>query len=89
LIGPVGNVKGKPGAGESELGAAVQFFLNERGCVHAEVSPLLETARTRHQYVPFGSVFLTVARVLRVEKLPSPLPRTGELKFRSAESWKS
>jgi hypothetical protein len=75
--------------GDSEIGAAVQFLTSERGSVHGDVSPLFDDARTRHQYVPFGSVFLSVARVLRVEKLPSPRPRTGELKFRSAETWNS
>ncbi len=88
VIGELGNVNGNPGFGESEAGNAVQDLLTERGVDHGDASPAF-VARTRHQYVPFGTVFFSVARVFLVVKLPSPRPRTGELKFRSAASWNS
>src|SRR5688500_10533382 len=55
-----------PYAGDWSAGADVHAFTRERGAVQDEGDPSLAIARTRHQYVPFGIVFLSVARVFRV-----------------------
>ena len=78
-----------PLAGECNLGTVVHAFLTERDFDHPEMPPLFNTARTCHQYVPFGTVFLSVARVLRVAKSSYPDPRTGDAKAGSAAIWNS
>ena len=56
-----------PRVGESRVGAVVHALRSGRGAAHGETAPDAAMARTRHQYVPFGKVFLTVALVFRVK----------------------
>ena len=54
-----------------------------------ETEPAPVTARTRHQYEPFGTALTSVALVLRVKKRSKLEPSTGELKAGSAAIWNS
>ena len=85
--GVAGKLSVWPSLGVWSAGCNVQFFVNERGDVQADTDPSGPTERTRHQYVPFGTVFRSVARVLRVRK--SSLPCTGEFMPASAAIWNS
>ena len=60
-----------------------------RPFVHGETLPPFVTARTRHQYWPFGIASTSEALVFFVEKLSASLPSTGELKPASAAISKS
>ena len=84
-----GNESPAPAVGACSEAAAVHACLKDCGVVHADTPPAFVTARTRQKYVPFGIVFLSVARVLRVTKWSSPAPITGELKPLSAATWNS
>jgi hypothetical protein len=66
-----------------------QLFVNERPGDQGDAVPVGPIARTRHQYVPFGAVWVSVARVFLVRKSSFPCPRTGELKPASAAIWNS
>src|SRR2546423_3777758 len=68
---------------------APQFFVNDRELDQPDGVPFRLIARTRHQYVPFGAVSMTVARVFFVRKSSLPAPSTGELKPASAAIWNS
>src|SRR5438876_2692054 len=68
---------------------APQFFVNDRELDQPDGVPLRLIARTCHQYVPFGAVSTTVARVFFVRKSSLPAPSTGELKPESAAIWNS
>ena len=57
---------------------------SDRGAVHGETAPPAAMARTRHQYVPFGTAAVTVARVFVVSRRVVRRPRIVELKPRSA-----
>jgi hypothetical protein len=78
-----------PPTGETSVVLEAQLFRIERPRDQAEGVPFLEIARTRHQYVPFGAVWVSVARVFFVRKSSLPLPSTGELKPASAAIWNS
>ena len=82
--GFVGNKIDFPLSGDSSFGAALQTLL-ERVRDPLRDRAVLVIPRTRHQYVPFGSVCESVADVLNVEKFPAP-PRTGAWNFRSLAS---
>src|SRR5437016_8428029 len=89
LSGVDGYVIVAPPTGETSVVVAPQFFLNERPVDHGDGVPARLIARTRHQYVPFGAVSTTVARVFFVRKSSLPAPSTGELKPESAATWNS
>src|SRR2546421_7476051 len=78
-----------PPAGEISVVVAPQRFLNECPLDQGDGVPVGPSARTRHQYVPFGAVLTTVARVFFVRKSSLPAPSTGELKPASAAIWNS
>ena len=75
--------------GLRSAGAAVHALRTERGFDQAETPPVFVVARTRHQYVPFGTAVSIVARVFDVSKRVSRRPRMVELKPRSAAIWNS
>src|SRR6266487_7075246 len=89
LSGVEGYVIVAPPTGEMSVVDAPQFFLNERPVDHGDGVPARLIARTRHQYVPFGAVSTTVARVFFVRKSSLPAPSTGELNPESAAIWNS
>src|SRR2546430_347909 len=78
-----------PPAGEISVVVARQRFLNECPLDQGDGVPVGPSARTRHQYVPFGAVLTSVARVFFVRKSSLPAPSTGELKPGSAATWNS
>ena len=73
LSGVAGYVICAPPTGERRVVRDAQLFLIDRPRDQADGVPFLEIARTRHQYVPFGAVWVSVARVFFVRK--SSLPR--------------
>jgi hypothetical protein len=73
-----------PPTGERRVVRDAQLFLIDRPRDQADGVPFLEIARTRHQYVPFGAVWVSVARVFLVRKSSLPAPSTGELNPASA-----
>lgn len=78
-----------PLTGERRVGAAVHAFRTERGDDHGDTWPDLVAARTRHQYVPFGTAVVTVTRVFSVSMRVFRMPGMLELKPRSAAIWNS
>jgi hypothetical protein len=70
--GVAGYVIFAPPSGERRVVLDAQLFRIERPRDHADGVPLLEIARTRHQYVPFGVVWVSVARVFFVRKSSLP-----------------
>src|SRR4029453_12459315 len=76
--GFVGWTATAPFVGDRGVGGGFQVLRSGRGAVHGETAPPGAMARTRHQYVPFGRVFLTVARELRGKNFPPPAQRTGQ-----------
>ncbi len=78
-----------PFAGSCRTVVAAHRFVIDRPCDHDDGVPSLASARTRHQYVPFGTASRSVARVFFVRKSSFPWPRTGELNLASAATWNS
>ena len=72
-------------AGAVRVGAISQCFWNDRAADHGESEPSEATARTCHQYVPFGTALLIVAWAFLVKKWSKFEPSTGELNPESAE----
>jgi hypothetical protein len=56
-----------PFAGAVSVGASPQFLSIDHAVDQPETAPEASTERTRHQYVPFGSVLSSVARVFSVK----------------------
>ena len=84
-----GNETRAPLTGPRSCGAAVQALRTERGFDQPETWPAFVTARTRHQYVPFGTAVVIVARVFVVSRRVLRRPGMLELKPRSAAIWNS
>jgi hypothetical protein len=82
--GSPGNVIVEPSTGAVRSGDAAQFFVKERADDQSETAPSEATARTCHQYVPFGTTLVRVPRVFFVKKWSYCDPRTGALNPASA-----
>jgi hypothetical protein len=88
LTSDVGNFTNALFPGVSSLGAVVHARRNERDADQPETAPVFVTPRTRHQYVPLGGSFVSVAHVFFVVIDPTVKPEAaiGDEKLGSALS---